>query len=203
MEWTIAITPFSFPYFMVWTKNANGKSKTRMIINIRALNKITMLDVYPILFQTDIMVIIKKFNYISVVNTAKFFYQWWVNKIDRHRLTVVSHRGQKIFRIPIMRYRNSPIYVQQMIDQIFRPHRKFSKIYIDDIVIFCFFGRTHQTPEWCDFFCQKKFHLTGYKSFFGYPSIQFFGQKIRKINSALFFCLFRKDWRNSKIISDW
>ena len=42
-----------------------------------------------------------------------------------------------------MGYRNFPTYVQRMIDRIFRPHRKYSKIYVDDIIIFSFSLQKH------------------------------------------------------------
>lgn len=35
-----------------------------------------------------------------------------------------------------MGYRNSPAYVQRMIDRILRPFRAFARAYVDDIVIY-------------------------------------------------------------------
>lgn len=53
----------------------------------------------------------------------------------RHRLAVVSHRGQEIFNVAIMGYRNSPAYVQRRIDTILRPCRSYARAYVDDIVM--------------------------------------------------------------------
>ena len=135
MEWTTAATPFSFPCFVVWKETSTGR-KGRVVVDIRALNKITMPDVYPVPSQAEILALIRNASYISTVDAVSFFYQWRVNPAHRHRLTVASHRGQESFKVPVMGYRNSPAYVQRMIDRILRPYRHFCRAYIDDIVIF-------------------------------------------------------------------
>jgi hypothetical protein len=38
--------------------------------------------------------------------------------------------------IAIIEYKDSPPYVQRIIDTILRPHRQFARYYVDDIVIF-------------------------------------------------------------------
>ena len=45
MEWTQGCAPFSFPCFVVW-KIVNGKAKGRVVIDIRALNKISEIDAF-------------------------------------------------------------------------------------------------------------------------------------------------------------
>ena len=35
-----------------------------------------------------------------------------------------------------MKFKNSPFYVQRQIDNMLRPHRKYSRAYVDDIIIF-------------------------------------------------------------------
>ena len=85
-------------------------------------------------------------------------------------------------RLPNDRF---PTYVQRMIDRIFRPHRQFSKAYIDDIVIFSSFLNEHvKHLNDVVFFCQKNIHSIGNKSFFGYFSIQLFEQKVYALKLA-------------------
>jgi hypothetical protein len=38
--------------------------------------------------------------------------------------------------VTIMRYKDSPLYVQRIIDIILRPYRQFARYYVDDIIIF-------------------------------------------------------------------
>ena len=46
-----------------------------MIINIRALNRITMLNVYLMPSQADILITIKNVKFISTIDAVNFFYQ--------------------------------------------------------------------------------------------------------------------------------
>lgn len=58
LRWTLEATPFSFPYFLVWRNkdlDKNSERKGRVVIDIRALNHITMPDAYPIPAQVDIL----------------------------------------------------------------------------------------------------------------------------------------------------
>ncbi len=187
MEWTTTATPFSFPCFVVWKDaSATAERKGRVVVDIRALNKITMPDAYPVPSQAEILAEVKDSAVISTVDAASFFYQWWVKKPHRHRLTVASHRGQESFRVPVMGYRNSPAYVQRMIDRILRPFRKFCRAYVDDIVIFSASVEEHvehlkQVFEALD---KMNIHLAPRKSFLGYPSVHLLGQKVDALGLA-------------------
>ena len=75
MEWTTTATPFSFPCFVVW-KDApdGGERKGRVVVDIRALNKITMPDAYPVPSQSEVLAEIRNAALISTVDVASFFY---------------------------------------------------------------------------------------------------------------------------------
>ena len=115
MTWTTQSTPFTYPCFVVWKTTPNGR-KGWVVVNIRALNRITMPNAYPVPSQADILAAVQGAAYISTVDCASFFYQWRVKPQDSHKLTVSSHQGQETFQVAVMSYRNSPAYVQQMID---------------------------------------------------------------------------------------
>ena len=53
MAWTKKATPFSFPVFVVWRKMLDGSRKGRAVVDIRALNKITLPDAYPVPSQAE------------------------------------------------------------------------------------------------------------------------------------------------------
>ena len=116
MEWTTKPTRHSYPVFVVWkTIYHAGKEperKGRVVVDIRGLNNITEMDSYPIPLQSDITAAVQGCRYISTTDAASFFYQWAVARNDRHKLTVVSHRGQEQFQVAVMGYKNSPPYVQ-------------------------------------------------------------------------------------------
>ena len=121
MEWTTQVTPFTYPCFVVRKNLADRRKKGRVVVDIRSLNKITLPDTYPVPSRSDILSAVSGTSHITTVNCCSFFYHWLVKPEHRHRLTVSSHRGQETFKVAVMGYRNSPAYVQRMIDQILRP----------------------------------------------------------------------------------
>ncbi len=142
LSWTEGSTPFSYPVFCVW-RTIDGERKGRVVVDIRGLNAITQPDVYPLPLQTEIISAVRGCPFITVVDCSAFFYQWRVHPSDRHKLTVVSHRGQESFNVAVMGYNNSPAYVQRQIDRLLRAYRAFAKAYVDDIVVLEILTGTH------------------------------------------------------------
>ena len=79
-----------------------------------------------------------------------------------------------------MGYRNSPAYVQRMIDRILRPFRHFCRAYVNDIVIFSTSLEEHVKHLTMVFqaLSEINIHLTPNKAFLGYPSVHLLGQYI-------------------------
>ena len=80
----------------------------------------------------------------------------------------------------IMNYRNSFIYVQRIINKIFRSYRYFYYTYINDIVIFFTSLKKHLTYLRFIFSTFKKMniHVSSRKSFLNYSFVQLLNQKI-------------------------
>ena len=186
MEWTSESTPFTYPCFVVWKALPDGERKGRVVVNIKALNKITMPDAYPVPAQSDILSAISGSAYITTVDACSFFYHWLVNPAHRHRLTVSLHRGQETFNVAVMGYRNSPAYVQRMIDKILRPFRSFARAYVNDIVIFSNTLEEHIEHLNLVFQCLENFNicLSPAKSYVGYPSVALLGQRVDALGLA-------------------
>ena len=140
--WTSKSTSFNFLCFVVW-KDSLENRKDRVVIDIRALNAVSLSNAYFLSLQSEIIQAVHDCTFIFIVNCISFFYQWRVHSNDRHRLTVVTHKEQKTFNVVVMRYRNSLVYVQKQIDRILRFCRHFARAYIDDIVIFFKFMNEH------------------------------------------------------------
>lgn len=180
MSWTNASTPFSYPAFCVWRKNATGENKGRVVVDIRGLNAITVPDAYPLPLQSDIIAAVRDCPFISVVDASSFFYQWRVHPDDRHKLTVVTHRGQESFNVAVMGYKNSPAYVQRQIDRLLRRFRRFARAYVDDIVIFSKTAEEHAQHLRSVFAMlqHNNISIKPSKAFLGYPSVALLGQKV-------------------------
>ena len=185
MEWTNQSTPFSFPCFVVWKSN-EATAKGRVVIDIRALNKISMPDAYPMPTQSDILSQMAGSMFITTVDCTSFYYQWWTRKEHRHRLTVVSHRGQETFRVPVMGYCNSGAYVQRQIDRLLRSGRGYCRAYQDDVVIFSKSLQEHVSHLRHIFGLMKTHNITlaPHKSFIGYPSVKLLGQRVDAFGMA-------------------
>ena len=99
---------------------------------------------------------------------------------------MASHRGQESFNVLVMGFRNSPVYVQRMIDRILRPFRKFCRAYVDDIVIFSSSLDEHLKHLKLVFGALERMniHLSPKKSFLGYPSVHLLGQKVDALGLA-------------------
>lgn len=185
LSWTKGSTPFSYPVFCVW-KTINNERKGRVVVDIRGLNAITQPDVYPVPRQAEIISAVLGCPYITVLDCASFFYQWRVHPKDRHKLTVVSHRGQESFNVAVMGYKNSPAYVQRQIDRLLRPHRGFSRAYVDDIVVYSKTLEEHLAHLRQIFTMLKTNNISikPQKAFMGYPSVQLLGQKVDSFGLA-------------------
>ena len=174
LEYTKQPTPFCFPVFVV-RKGDEG----RPVVDIRALNQVTIRDAYPLPPQSEVIGLVSGCLYVTCVDGASFFYQWRAHPEDRWKLTVVTHRGQETFNVPMMGYCNSPAYVQRQTDRLLRPF-PFAKGYVDDIVIFSRTLEEHlaHLRQVFTLFRQVGVVLKPSKSFVGYPNVQLLGQRV-------------------------
>ena len=186
MSYTTDSTPFSYPCFVVWRPMPDGTKGARAVMDIRGLNAITIPDAYPLPLQSEIIIAVRDCMYISVVDCTSFFHQWRVHPKDRHKLTVVTHRGQESFNVAPMGYKNSPAYVQRQIDRILRPYRAFARAYVDDIVIFSKTFQEHQDHLRAVFSTLRDNNVSikPTKAFLGYPSVRLLGKKVDSLGLA-------------------
>ena len=180
MEFSKQPTEFAYPVFIVWRTSPDGTKKGRVVVDIRGLNAITESDSYPLPLQADIIALVSGHPYISVVDCVGWFHQFRVQRRDRHKLTVVSHRGQEQSSVALMGYKGSPPYVQRQTDKLLRPFKDFAKAYVDDIIVFSHSLEEHleHLERLLSMFREKRVNLSPGKSFLGYPSVRLLGQRV-------------------------
>ena len=83
MNWS-GLTPVTYPCFVVWTTKANGTRKERPVVDLKALNKITLPDAYPMPSQADIFASLQGATHITIVHCLIFFYWWRVKPDQKH-----------------------------------------------------------------------------------------------------------------------
>ena len=190
MEYTSGPTPYGFPVFVAWTtKLTPGKPPERVgrvVTDIRGLNKMTVIDGYPMPLQSYITGAVSGSPYISVFDCAGFFRQFLVRKEDRHKLTVVTHRGSERWNVAVMGYKNSPAYAQRQIDGILREFQEFAKAYIDDVVVFSATLEQHldHLNKVFNLFEKYNIALKPSKTYLGYPSIALLGQRVDSLGMS-------------------
>ena len=183
MKYNCQFTLHNYSNFVVWrTMNDldESKRKKRVIINIRDFNKIIVIDSYSMLLQFDIISIVVDCIYISIFDVIDFFHQWLMRIIDRHKLTIISHKKQKQYNVTVMSFKNSSIYVQRKINVMLRIYKVFARVYVNDVMIFSHTLKKHIVHlhaifELFDFF---DITLSSKKSFFDYFTIALLNQKI-------------------------
>lgn len=185
LEWTSQPTPFSYPVFVVW-KDLPNEKKGRPVIDIRGLNDLLVRDAYPVPLQSDVIARLRGCSHISVLDASSFFYQWRVHPEYRHLQTVVSHRGQETFLVPIMGNMNSISYVQRQIDRILREIKGFAQAYVDDIVCGSTSLSEHLSHLRQLFTLLVKFNvsISPKKAFLGFPDVRLLGQKVNSLGLA-------------------
>ena len=176
-NWTKNFISFNYSIFCVW-KIINNKKK-RVIIDIRDLNAITQSNVYFLSFQTKIIFVVIKCQYIIVIDCFEFFYQWKVHSKNRYKFIIMSHRDQEFFNVIVMKYKNSLAYMQKQIDRLLRFY-KFVKIYIDDIVIYFKILKKHvvHLREIFDIFIVNNIFIKSQKIFVEYFIVYLLNQKM-------------------------
>ena len=128
----------------------------------------------------------KNCSYIFVINCSKFFYQWKIHFLDRHKLTIINHQKQKSFNVIIIKYKNSSSYIQRQKNCFLKFCRIFVKAYINNVVIFFKTKKKHFRHLKKMFYTFKKLNIwiKFIKTFSIYFSVRLLNQKINSLNLA-------------------
>ena len=183
LKYTTSHTSFSFPVFVVHKTNAKRKIKGRAIVDIRKLNDFVILDAYPFLLQSDIIASIQGCTNLAVLDAVLIFYQWLLHPDHQYMFTVVTHRGQETFQVPIMGYINSVVYVHCKIDNIIGDIREWACAYVDDIVC----GRRFlpnlltKLRAFFDIFLRYNILIQPTKFYVNYPNVALLGQCVNSL----------------------
>ena len=184
MQYSFQSTAHDYFVFVTWrtilkSKQASIK-KERVVIDIRALNKIIETDIYSMSLQSDIISSVADCDFIFTVDAIAFFHQWMIKLTNRHKFIVITHRSQKQFNVDVMSFKNISSYVQRKIDNILREFKEFCRTYIDDIVIFNKILEKHVSHLQLIFelFISFNINLSSTKSFFEYLTVQLLKLKI-------------------------
>ena len=171
---------------MVWKDIPNNKRKGRPVIDIQDLNDLLVRDSYHVPLQADVIAKLCGCTHILVLDASSFFYQWRVHPDYQHLQTVVSHRGQELFLVPIMGNMNSISYVQRQIDGILKEIKDFARAYFDDVVCGSRSFQEHLAHLCRLFLLLVKYNvaISAKKAFLGYLDVSLLNQKVNSLGLA-------------------
>ena len=186
LSWITESISFSFPCFVVWKDSTNNR-KNRIVVDIRALNAVSLSDFYLISLQSEIIQTVHDCTFIFTIDCISFFYQWRIHLSDRHKMTIVTHRDQEIFNVAVMRYKNNSVYVQRQIDRMLKLCRKFARVYIDDVVIFFKTLNEHLSHlrSIFDLLTANNISINSVKTFIDYSSVNLLEQHVNSFDLSI------------------
>ena len=178
---------FVFAVWRIVSESDESERKDRVIVDIRDLNKISLIDFYFMPLQADITSVVADCRFIFVFDATDFFHQWFVKIVDRHKLIVVSHREQKQFNVAVMKFKNFSLYVQRKIDDILRAFRDFARVYVNDIMIFSNTLEEHITHLHSMFQLLNSYDISLFskKFFFDYSTVALLEQKMNAFDLTI------------------
>ena len=183
LHWTIQSTSFNYSVFVVWRDTLTNQ-KRRVIINIRDLNDIIKSDNYSLFLQSNIIAEIADSSYISIIDVVDWFHQFNVQRKNRHKFTIVTHREQEKFNVIFMNYKNSFSYVQRQTNKLLRSYKQFAKTYVNDIIVHFKILQKHlkHLRTLFQMFRTKRINLIVTKSFLAYSFVILLNQRVDNLN---------------------
>ena len=185
LHWTVQSISFSYSTFVVW-RDILTNQKRRVVIDIRDLNDIIESDSYSLSLQSNIIAKIVNSSYIFIINAVDWFHQFNVQRRNRHKFTIVTHREQEKFSVAFMNYKNSFSYVQRQTNKLLRSYKQFAKIYVNDIIVHFKILQKHlkHLRTFFQMFRIKRISLAVTKSFLAYSSVTLLDQRVDSLNMS-------------------
>lgn len=131
-------SPYGAPVFFVGKKDGTA----RMVIDYRALNKITKKNKYPIPRIDDLMDSLGGASCFSSLDLISGYHQIPVSPADRFKTAFRTRFGSYEFNVLPFGLTNAPSNFMALMETVLRPYLyKFALVYLDDILIYS------KTPE--------------------------------------------------------
>ncbi|CAF1526076.1 unnamed protein product [Adineta steineri] len=127
-------SPYAAPAFIVPRK---GNRPGRLVVDYRALNKITISDASPLPHIEDTLQDLGKgFKYFSKLDLKTGYHQFRIPPQDREKTAFVVSFGHYEYSVLPMGPTNGPACFQKTMFNLLKPCYDFARVYLDDVIIY-------------------------------------------------------------------
>ncbi|MCO5577313.1 hypothetical protein L7F22_031141 [Adiantum nelumboides] len=187
-------SPYCSPVLLVQKKDGTF----RMCVDYRSLNKITIKNRFPIPRIDDILDKLQGARIFSRIDLKSGYHQIRIAPEDVHKTAFRTTFGLYEFLVMPFGLTNAPTSFNRMMDRIFRPYRKFTGVFFDDILVFSETEEEHK--KHLDIVFQElrknELHINAKKS-------EFFLNEIHYLNHIVSHNQVRMDPAKIQVIKDW
>ena len=170
----------------------------RMCIDYRSLNKITVKNRFPILRIDDILDKLQGASVFSRIDLKSGYHQIRIAPEDVHKTSFRTTFGLYEFLVMPFGLTNALATFNRMMDRIFHPHRRFTGVFFDDILVFSETEQEHH--KHLEIVFQE---LRKHKLFVNAKKSEFFLKEIHYLGHIVSHNQVRMDPEKIKVIVEW
>lgn len=111
LDQTTLLTSFSYSIFIVQKTLTDSTRKSRIVIDIRGVNKLLIPNIYSLAFQTMILARLSISKCLHLIDASSCFDQQFIYPNYLYLFTIDNYRGLEALNIPIIGCTSSIIYV--------------------------------------------------------------------------------------------
>ncbi|MCO5561295.1 hypothetical protein L7F22_014916 [Adiantum nelumboides] len=187
-------SPFCSPVLLVHKKDGTY----RMCVDYRALNKITIKNRFLVPRIEDLFDKLQGSTYFSRIDLKSGYHQIRIVNEDILKTAFRTTFGLYEYLVMPFGLTNAPATFNRMMEKIFRPHRNFTGVFFDDVIIYSKSMEEHKKHLQVIFQA-----LRDNKLFINQKKSEFFLQEIQYLGHIISKSGIRMDPSKLEVIKEW